>query len=133
MSETVAGLFRREAGTKRASANAGKFRQVARLQFTFNTKQNKMNTEQKLKAIRDKCVERIAYAESNVSDLYGGDAISGWKATIAAIDNVIELKKDIDCGWKTMCIKLGIKDPDEERDVWPKPATDIIKAWEGLV
>lgn len=45
-----------------------------------------MNTEQKLTKIREKCVARIEYAKSNVTDLYGGAAIAAWESTIAAID-----------------------------------------------
>ena len=62
-----------------------------------------------------------------------GPAEAGWKATIAAIDAVVKLKKEIDCGWKTMCLSIGVKDYEEERDFWPEHADKIISAWEGLL
>ena len=85
-----------------------------------------MNTEQKLTKIREKCVELLAKYPPC-------ESTAGWKATIAAIDAVVKLKKEIDCGWKTMCLSIGIKDYEEERDFWPEHADKIIAAWEGLV
>lgn len=69
-----------------------------------------MNTEQKLNKIREKCVERICNNSSNAKVFYPPDAISGWKATIAACDSILRI------------------DDFESRE-----AKEIIAAWEGLV
>ena len=45
-----------------------------------------MTNTEKLKRIATKCRQNIAYAESNITDLYGGRAIAGWRSTIAAIE-----------------------------------------------
>jgi len=71
-----------------------------------------MTTEHKLKAIREKCAERIAYAESNATDLYGGDAIAGWESTIAAIDL--------------------LTDNGSDYVTYEQESKEIISAWEGL-
>lgn len=88
-----------------------------------------MNTEQKLTKIRAKCLARIEYAKSNVTDLYGGDAIAAWKATIAAIDMAFivlgkGLNNDIcDNEWR------GCRACEKAEEL----VSGILKAWEGLV
>jgi hypothetical protein len=51
-----------------------------------------MNTQEYLERIKQKCQEYIDHASENVTDFYGGRAIAGWRATIAAID-ALELAK----------------------------------------
>ncbi len=83
-------------------------------QFTFNTKHKTMTTKQKLKAIREKCVELLKLESAFREDK------AGWKATIAAVDLFFDLLKYRphinwdDCGAN-------------------KAITEIIAAWEGLV
>jgi len=67
-----------------------------------------MTTEQKLKAIREKCVERI-----QITDFESDESIAGWKTTIAACDLSIGMEEG------------GLKDNDM--------SLAIIEVWEGLV
>jgi hypothetical protein len=85
-----------------------------------------MNKQEHLEKIKQKCQELIeSYKGIDGHKL----AESGWRSTIAAIDYTVRLKNDIDAGWKNMCIRMQIKDYEQERDVWPEIVTQIIAAW----